>query len=159
MTICTSMKQDIPTFCHEVKKVLSPIHHEDRMEKALRLAEKLSAVALGVLAAHACFWLFLPSFAAGIIIGVYTSQNTSSRHHHHPEGTCSHAFIEQTTGVKLPDSLALLAGFAVTAVHIDHHASVFVPIVGLTLGIWAGNLSAPKLSHCMRKFNEFVSKS
>lgn len=128
------------------------------MEKAFRDSEKICAIALGVLAALTEFWLFLPSFAVGALIGIFNHKESSHAHHHSTEGGCSHGFIEQATGVKLPRSLALAAGFAVMSVHIDHHASVFVPIVGVTLGIWAGNAVEPSLSLGFRKFAAFVSK-
>lgn len=116
------------------------------------MVEKITVIALGVFAAFTAPELFIPAFAIGALIGAFMPKQSSHRHdHHHPiDGGCSHGFIEERLGVKLPDSLSLLAGAAVMAVHIDHHADVFVPIVGLTLGIWTGNLVAASLNYCGR---------
>lgn len=160
MTTCSPILHSRSINCCKQSQgpFLSP-SMENKMEEAFRIVEKISAVALGALAALTAFWLFLPSFVVGALIGVvgHKTSTISHSHHHKVESSCSHGFIEQTTGVKLPQSLALAAGVAVMAVHIDHHASVFVPIVGVTLGIWTGNLAAPSLSFCMRKFASFVN--
>jgi hypothetical protein len=131
--------------------------NERNLNKAFRAVEKISVVALGILAAFTAPELFIPSFALGALIGLCTAKQMPRRHHHHTieGGGCSHGFLEERLGVKLPDSLSLLAGTAVMAVHIDHHAEVFVPIVGLTLGIWAGNLAAPSFTACKRAFSRF----
>ena len=159
MTTCAPMQTCGTTtpcgsslFCDEVK--IPIVHHhqkENSMDKALSIARKVCAVALGVLAAYTAPWLFVPSFALGAIVGVFTHQVIAHNSHHHKGGGCSHGFIEDAAGVKLPETLSLIANAAVMAVHIEHHDSVFVPIVGLTLGLWAGNMAAPALDRCCRK--------
>ncbi|HEV8052258.1 MAG TPA: hypothetical protein VGP47_07175 [Parachlamydiaceae bacterium] len=147
-------------FCDEVQKPFAQHKHkENPMDKALSIAKKVCAVALGVLAAYTAPWLFVPSFAFGAIVGVFTHKVPVHNSHHHKGGGCSHGFIEDAAEVKLPETLSLIANAAVMAVHIDHHDNVFVPIVGLTLGIWAGNLAAPALNHCCRKVSVFISNS
>lgn len=157
------------TACSHTTHKHKPVNlREDRMEKAFRIAEKVCAIALGVLAAVTSYWLFLPAFAVGTLVGIATYKKPDHHHgHHHHDhkhshkaegGSCSHGFIEQTTGVEVPRSIALMAGFAVMAVHIDHHAPVFVPIVGVTLGLWAGKLAAPTVNLCFKKIQEFVTK-
>ncbi len=108
-------------------------------EKIFHLLEKVSAVAVGVFAAFASIELFLPLFLTGTAVGIY--QSLTAEHVHNETrkvSSCSQGFLEQLTGVKLPPLLSLGANLAVTWCHIDHHTTVFVPVVGLTLGAWAG---------------------
>ena len=128
----------------------------DKMEKAYRIAEKVCAVTLGLLAAATSFWLFLPCFAFGALVGIGSAKNSNLQSHTVEGGSCSHGFIEQITGVKVPRSLTLISGFSVMAVHIDHHAEVFVPIVGLTLGIWVGHLASPAANLCLKRVKYFA---
>lgn len=135
------------------------LHKEDKMEKAFRIVEKVSVIALGVLAALTSSFLFIPTFALGTLIGMATYKESKHSHHQHKNSdSCGHGFIEEKTGVKLPESIALIAGFAAMAVHIDHHPVVFVPTVGITLGIWVGNLAAPTVNLAFRKFAAFVTQ-
>ena len=139
------------TCSHEVHESISiHKHKETSSDKAFRLIERVSAIGLGVIAALTEFWLFVPSFIVGGLIGVF-SYKEPDHVHSHKDGSCSIGFFEQITGVKLPRSLGLAAGIAVTAAHIDHHASVFVPIVGVTLGIWAGKALASSLNLSYKK--------
>lgn len=148
MTTCSTIK-------HCCQKTCASLFNEKNLDKAIRIIEKISVVALGVLAAMTAPELFMPAFALGALIGLCTEKQTPHRHHHHSiEGGCSHGFIEERLGVKLPDSFSLLAGTAVLAVHIDHHADVFVPITGFTLGFWAGN-QVPSLNSCKRAIKAF----
>jgi hypothetical protein len=129
------------------------------MEKAFRVVEKICVIALGIFAASIVPELFIPAFAIGALIGACTSKQSSHQHHHSNDSGCSHGFFEDKLGVKMPESLALLAGTAVMAVHIDHHAGVFVPIAGLTLGIWAGSITAADLYTCKRNISAFVRRA
>lgn len=119
-------------------------HHQNKStsEKLFYLLEKVSAIALGIFAAYACFELFLPFFLLGAAVGLY--QYYSGEHAHAEKGrsSCSQGFLEQVTGVKLPPLLSLGANLAVTWCHIDHHTTIFAPIVGLSLGAWAGQTMA-----------------
>lgn len=161
MTTCSPMQTCGTTtpcgsslFCDEVKLADAHHHHhhkESFFNKALSIARKVCAVALGVLAAYIAPLLFVPSFAVGVVVGILTHRVIVHNSHHHKGGGCSHGFIEDAAGVKLPETLTMLANAAVMAVHIDHHDTVFVPIVGLTLGVWAGNLVAPGLNRFARK--------
>ena len=151
--------------CHEPVKPFAHRHkhQEDSMEKAFRLVAKVSALALGVLAAITDLGLFIPAFALGTVIGVATYQKSvhshkhSHFHGHSSDGGCSHGFMEKYLEIKVPESVGFVAAAAVFAVHIDHHPEVFVPIVGVSVGIWAGNLVAPSLIAGFRKFVAFVA--
>lgn len=110
-----------------------------RFDPFIRTLEKVSAVALGIFSSCISLELFLPFFFFGMIIGVYTYfQNKHDCSHRHPISSCAHGFLEQLTGVRLPAPFSLAANIAVMICHIDHHAAVFVPIVGFSLGSWAG---------------------
>lgn len=145
--------------CHH--HVTTAVQHQDEaMETAFRIAEKVTVFALGVFALLTSPVLFISSFAIGSLIGIFTHIKSTDchSHKHSSEGSCSHGFFESRLGIKLPESIALLAGAAVVAEHIDHHSSVFVPIAGMTFGIWAGNLAAPSLQACFKKITAFASE-
>jgi hypothetical protein len=75
----------------------------------------------------------------GMAVGVY-----QQLHFQIPEkgscggSSCTQGFIEQLTKVKLPPLASLIANLAVTWCHIHCHPRFFVPIVGGSLGAWAG---------------------
>lgn len=144
MTTCAAIRQWTSKL---YQTSFSEIFNEKNQDTIFRMIEKISVIALGIFAAITAQQLFIPAFAIGSLIGICMPKQTTPRHSHQHTGDdgCSQGFIERRLGVKLPDSLSLLAGAAVVAIHIDHHADVFVPIVGLTLGVWAGNLIAPSL--------------
>lgn len=98
------------------------------------VAERITAIALGIFSAYVNIKLFLPAFLIGMTIGAY-SHITNARN---SGSSCTNGLLEQLTGVKLPAPISLAANVAVTICHIDHHASVFVPIIGVSLGAWAG---------------------
>lgn len=138
----------VPECCRNKHSIGKPLS-ENTMEKAFFVAERLSAIALGVFAALTPP-LFVPSFAFGVLLGLLGVGESVPNYSR--AKSCSQGFLEQTTGIKLPDSLALASGFAVTAVHVDHHPEVFVPIVGISLGMWAGHTMRSSASLCYRKF-------
>lgn len=118
-------------------------HHKPVSERLFVLLEKVSAVALGAFAAYASFELFLTFFLTGTAVGIYQYITTGPREETgHGGSTCSQGFLEQLTGVKLPPLISLGANLAITWCHIDHHTSVFVPIIGLGIGAWAGQTGA-----------------
>lgn len=109
------------------------------MDKVIKVVEKISLFAIGIFSAMTSFPLFIGTFAFGMGIGVWDAKNLTDRlHTHRDHALCAHGFMEHLTGVKLPAPLALAANIAILVAHIDHHATVFVPIVGMTMGIWAG---------------------
>ncbi len=111
------------------------------------LIEKISTVALGAFSFYTNWQLFVPFFFIGICIGIYTHiTDKESCSPHHPVSSCAHSLLEQLTGVKLPPTISLLANIGVTVCHIDHHDTVFVPIVGVSLGNWIGKTAADSLS-------------
>lgn len=115
-------------------------HSQETMnEKLLLLLEKASAVALGVLAASANIQLFASFLSLGILIGAY--QYASSEPHTARAGvsSCAQGFMEQLTGIRLPRLVSLAVNLAVTWCHIDHHTTVFVPVIGVSLGAWVGH--------------------
>lgn len=104
-----------------------------------QLFEKVSAVALGVFSAYASMELFLPFFLAGTAIGLYQYFSEGPQEGASRGGVaCSQGLLEQLTQVKLPPLVSLGTNLAITWCHIDHHTTVFVPVVGLSLGAWAG---------------------
>ncbi len=104
------------------------------------LLEKVSAVALGVIAAQVSIALFLSYFLLGTAIGLYQYfyTNAAERIAKNRASTCSQGLLEQLTGAKLPPLASLAANLAVTWCHIQHHSAIFVPIIGVSLGAWAG---------------------
>lgn len=124
---------------HSPQRVESCHYHEEsNADFLIKIIEKISAVALGAFSAYTNWKLFVPFFFAGVCIGVYSSMQDKKANHIHPGSSCAHGLLEQLTGVKLPPIISLAANIAVTVCHIDHHADVFVPIIGISLGSWLG---------------------
>jgi hypothetical protein len=119
--------------CHE------HVHQPSISEQVFKILEKVSAIALGIFAAYASMELFLSFLLLGTAVGLYQHFSSTSNQANSSAGTgCSQGFLEQLTGVKLPPLISLGANLAVTWCHIDHHTDVFVPIIALSLGAWAG---------------------
>jgi hypothetical protein len=98
--------------------------------------------------------LFVPFFLVGGAIGIYNYfQNEKESNLIHTSSACSHDLLEQLTGVRLPAPISLAAAVAVTLCHIDHHATVFVPIVGLFLGALVGSTTCAHGALLHRKFS------
>lgn len=117
--------------CHQKEKTTFDV--------LINALEKISAVALGVFSCYVNWKLFVPYFFIGMTIGVYSYlQNKKSSDHIHAASSCANGLVEQLTGVKLPPVVSLAANLAVTVCHIDHHAVVFVPVIGISLGAWIG---------------------
>jgi hypothetical protein len=131
-----------------------PVHQPSLSDQTFKMLEKVSAVALGAFAAMADMGLFIPFFTAGAALGLYQYLSSTHREAHASSGSaCSQGFLEQLTGVKLPPLISLGANMAITWCHIDHHSSVFVPVIALILGDWAGQLLGDlgsKISHVVR---------
>lgn len=109
-----------------------------KMDRILRVVEKISVVAIGVFSAMVSFPLFATSFALGLSIGLWEGRKFE-HHSHKDHALCAHGFIEHLTGVKLPAPLSLAANVAILIAHIDHHATVFIPIIGISMGIRAAS--------------------
>lgn len=123
--------------------VVESCHHREESRTLIGVIEKISAIALGVFSAYTNWKLFIPFFFVGVCIGVYSYlQDKRASDHMHPGSSCAHGLLEQLTGVKLPPVISLAANIAVTICHIDHHADVFVPIVGVSLGSWLGETAS-----------------
>ena len=126
----------------------------------MRVLEKVSALALGVFAAYVNLWLFVPFAVLGVGIGIYNYYAAVQQGRRDAAASaCSQGFLESLTGVKLPAPISLLANLAITAVHIDHHSDVFVPIVGLSVGAWFGQNAAYYSSLLYRKFKAIPSRN
>lgn len=122
--------------------------HGEEPQVWVRIIEKVSAVALGAFSLYTSWQLFVPFFVAGVCMGVYSySKNGESCHDNHSVSSCAHGLLEELTGVKLPRVVTAVIGIAVTVCHIDHHATVFVPVVGVSLGNWIGS----RASHYVAK--------
>lgn len=137
-----------------------------KFDLALRSIEKISAIALGVFSAYKSMKLFIPFFFVGIAIGLYNfAKDKRECGYTQPVSSCSQSFLENLTGVKQPPVISLAANIAVTVCHIDHHQSVFVPIIGLTLGTWlgkslsdCGDLSFKKIkAHLLQQSKEIIN--
>ncbi len=117
------------------------VHQPSLSDQVFKMLEKVSAIALGVFAAMADMGLFTSFFTAGVAMGLYQYLSSTHREAAAPSGSgCSQGFLEQLTGIKLPPLISLGANMAITWCHIDHHTSIFVPVIGLTLGDWAGQV-------------------
>ena len=113
-----------------------PVTEKDPL---IEIAEKISAIVLTIMAATTNISLFVPFFLIGCAYGIYTeSINPSAGNACSPGGGCSQGFLEEITGVRLPKPVSLVANTAITFCHIEHHADVFVPLVGAISGIWIG---------------------
>lgn len=108
----------------------------------ISVIEKVAAVALGAFAAYMSWQLFIPSFFVGVCISAYSYIHDKQRSHvGSPVSACGHGIMEHLTGVKLPALVSLAAGLAENICHIEHHSPVFVPIIGVSVGAWIGNLA------------------
>jgi len=83
--------------------------------------------------------LFVPFLILGSVIGIQQFKNQA-----HPEAveyrspSCTQGILEQVTGTRLPPLISLIANVSITAYHMLHHAIVFVPIVGVSIGMYLG---------------------
>lgn len=111
-------------------------------DKIWQIVEKVSLLAIGVFAAITLPKIFAITFCASIILGLIDKSIEKTDHKH--QATCSHSFLEQLTGVRLPAPLGFASNVAVLLAHMEHHAPVFVPLVGMTLGLWVGKSIIPK---------------
>ncbi len=121
--------------CHSKEK--------SNFDLLINVIEKISAIALGAFSLYTNWQLFVPFFFVGTCVGIYSYiQDKKSCHEHNPASSCAHGLLEQLTGVKLPPIISLVANIAVTVCHIDHHATVFVPVIGVSLGNWIGKTAS-----------------
>lgn len=104
----------------------------------MTIAERVSAIALGALSLTINRALFGAYFVVGFGIGVFQHIQHSGVAKHVHAGSCANSLLEQLTGVKLPAPISLMTNLAVTIAHIEHHSDIFVPIIGISLGAWAG---------------------
>lgn len=118
------------------------VKNKSQISTFLGIVEKIAAIAIGAFSLYTDWQLFVPFFLLGICVSTFSSIiEHDSCHKHRASSSCAHSPIEDLTGVKLPPIIATIAGVAVTICHIDHHASVFVPIVGVALGHWIGQIA------------------
>lgn len=130
---------DLRSSCCQAKEACCPpkTSQDKNMDLFLNVLEKVSLVALSALSLYTSWQLFLPFFAAGAALGVY---------YHFQQGykaarmapSCTQGVLEQISGIKLPPAAALVANVAITAAHTLHHATVFVPLVAVSAGGYAG---------------------
>lgn len=137
---------------HEVKTCCAK--EKSKFDMVINVLEKISAVALGVFSAIVDWKLFVPFFFVGTGIGIYSYiQDSKVGGHVHPISSCANGLLEQLTGVKLPPVVSLAANIAVTVCHIDHHSTVFVPVIGVSLGNWIGKMACHYGVLAYRKFH------
>jgi hypothetical protein len=116
-----------------------PSDSEPKGTTLMRVLEKVSLVALCAMSLYASVELFIPFFLVGAAIGIYKyskEKNHCSQTHIAP--SCTQGVLEQITGVRLPAPVALAANVAITACHTVYHATVFVPVVALSIGAYVG---------------------
>lgn len=121
-------KSDCP--CHAV--------HQSPSARLFRLLEKVSAIALGTFCAYTNFGLFFSFLMAGTAIGFYQYFVCDPADVTYKSVSCSQGLLEQLTRVKLPPLVSLIANLAIILCHIEHHTTVFVPVISVSLGAWAG---------------------
>lgn len=97
---------------------------------------KVTAIALGAFAAYVEWKLFVASILVGIPLGFFWA----IKGHHCPQASCS-GVIDNLTQTQLPPVINVIFGAAITICHLDHHPTVFVPLVGLSLGAWVGTFA------------------
>ena len=151
---------------------------DPRVKVAYFVLEKITLLALSILAAYSCPKLFFPFFGTGIIIGtclnwnkriVWPCNQQTSCHKHDTHchennqasgGGCSQGLMEQLTGVRLPPPLGLAANVAIMADHVvghhgHKHSNVFVPIIALNAGVWVGALLGDALPSLIEQCRAF----
>lgn len=137
--------------CHSQPKPAYP--------RLMHAMAKVSFVGLAILACVTSVQLFLPAAVLGALHGLYERHTSGEpRLKEASFGGCSQGLWEDFAQVKFPLPVALLAGVAAAAVHIDHHPAAFVPLAGFAFGTWVGSLSAPAVSLCVYKFRQLVSQ-
>lgn len=145
----------INTHTHKHGEVHKHEHKQSRTELAWDILEKISTISLGIFSAYVNFKMFLPSFLAGVGIGAYNYfYDNEGCDHVHTFGSCS-----QIRGVRLPAPVTIAINFAITICHIDHHSSVFVPVMGIQVGAWAGEKMFNCGSLLYRKIQEHIPRS
>jgi len=152
-TGCRSTSNHVGTHsCNGAKK-------NSKMDLFLNIIEKTSAIALGIFSAYISWQLFVPFFFAGVCIGIYGNrQNENSCHNSASASSCAQGLLEQLTGVKLPRIVSIATNLAITICHIEHHSVVFVPVIAISLGAWAGNMQAHYGLPAWKKISSFIPK-
>lgn len=121
-------------------------NRKSKFNMLIKIMEKISAIAIGIFSAYVNWKLFVSFFFAGVCIELYNHiQGGASCDHPRPVSSCAHGLLEQQTGINLPPLISLAANVAITICHIDHHETVFVPITGISLGMWVEKT----VSHCV----------
>lgn len=126
----------------------SPTQHSHspniQSSKMMRAFEIISAVALAAFSAYKQIKLFVPAFLVGMVMGIYSQASADhcndchNKEKKNPGSSCALSLLEQLTGARLPVPVSIGANIAITVCHIDHHATVFVPVVGVSIGAWVG---------------------
>jgi hypothetical protein len=128
-------------------EVPHPIFAHPNCKIVMAILEKVSLLALAIFAAYLEPKLFFPFFGGGIVLSIVLyiikpkPEKECHSEEHHDSVACSQGFLEQLTGVRLPPPVGLAANVAITVCHIDHHSTVFVPLIGLNAGMWVGKLA------------------
>lgn len=113
-------------------------------EKIKPTTDKVAAFAfaiLGAFSAHTSPKNFTAFFIAGTAFGIcsyFNNEKNKEKLHKHESSACVDGFFSEISGVKLPGGLLVALNFFITLCHIDHHATVYVPVAGLYCGAFAG---------------------
>lgn len=131
-------------------------YNTETFKKGMVILEKISLVALAIFAATLIPKLFFSFCGAGVAVGTVLYWNNKAHCGEAGKGSigCSQGFMEQLTGVKLPPPLGLGVNVAILACHLDHHSTVFVPLVGLNFGMWIGKFAGENIPLWYHKFTQ-----
>lgn len=127
-----------PSSLHEHSSACASGHNKP--DALMMNLKKASDVALGLFSAYTDAKLFIPFFLVGTGLGVYNSIYDMKWCNYSIGSSCG-------SDLNLPPQLLLIATFVIALTHIDHHSTVFVPIMatsfGVTFGTEIANLFKP----------------
>ena len=112
------------------------------LETVLSISEKVCAIALIVFSAYTNITLFVPFFLVGFAIGLGQAFEDKKQGINTLATTsCSLGLMEKLLKIKLPRIVSLAVDAAVLVCHIDHHGTVFIPVIAISAGNWTGNMA------------------
>jgi hypothetical protein len=85
--------------------------------------------------------LFLPFLGLGIAVRVYQIVTNSAENVSCGGTSGCGGILPEALGINLPPLIVFFANLAIMYCHIDHHPTIFIPIIGLWMGAWAAQLS------------------
>lgn len=113
---------------------IPPVHYHHTSDPFMATLNRLTSVALIAFSAYSNMQLFVPSFAFGMAVGIFQVYRDQHRGNSAVIPSCAHGFLEQTSGVKLPEILSLAIGAALYIHELEHHPEMGVLVGGLIGG-------------------------